>query len=118
MPWTPQDHDRIDESRRVSSGAQAAAAKGTAAGDDRRALAAAAWQGQCAACHGAAGRGDGPNGPAVKAPDLSRADWQERTTDEGIATAIRQGKGMMPKFDLPDATVQALVAQVRGFRAP
>ncbi len=77
-----------------------------------------AWRKNCASCHGVGGRGDGPQGPMVRAPDLSRADWQQNVTDEEIATTIRNGKNKMPKFDLPDQVVAGLVQRVRSFRAP
>lgn len=76
----------------------------------------AAWQQNCAACHGPIGHGDGPNGALVKAPDLTRADWQEKVSDKDIADRIRQGKGLMPKFDLPEETIAGLVARVRASR--
>lgn len=53
----------------------------------------------------------------VAATDLSEPAWQERTSDEQIAAVIRQGKGAMPAFDLPDGTVQGLVKLVRLFHA-
>ncbi len=74
----------------------------------------AAWAQNCAACHGAIGHGDGPNGALVKAPDLTRPDWQAKVTDEEIATRIREGKGLMPKFDLPPETVAGLVVRIRA----
>lgn len=52
----------------------------------------------------------------VKASDLSREDWQSRVTDAEIAGTIQNGKGKMPKFDLPPEVVQALVGKVRSFR--
>lgn len=53
----------------------------------------------------------------ARAPDLSRADWQEKVTDDEIAATIRNGKNKMPKFDLPDQVVSGLVQRVRAFRA-
>jgi hypothetical protein len=50
----------------------------------------------------------------VQAPDLTQSAWQEGATDEQIAQAILQGKGKMPRFDLPPATVAGLVRRVRG----
>lgn len=76
-----------------------------------------AWRKNCAGCHGPAGRGDGPQGAMVRAPDLSRTDWQDKISDDEIAAMIRNGKGKMPKFDLPDQVVAGLVQRVRAFRA-
>lgn len=52
----------------------------------------------------------------VRAPDLSRPDWQANVTDDEIAATIRNGKNKMPKFDLPDQVVTGLVLRVRSFR--
>jgi mono/diheme cytochrome c family protein len=72
------------------------------------------WRQQCATCHGATGRGDGQMGPMVHAPDLSREDWQSQVTDAQIAASIKNGKGKMPRFDVPDPVIQGLVARVRA----
>lgn len=74
------------------------------------------WRQQCSTCHGAFGRGDGQLGPMVKAPDLSTLDWQSKVTDAEIAATIRNGKGKMPKFDVPEPVIQGLVARVRASR--
>jgi hypothetical protein len=52
----------------------------------------------------------------VQAPDLSRAAWQDSVTDEQIGRVILEGKGRMPRFDLPPATVAGLVRRVRQLR--
>jgi mono/diheme cytochrome c family protein len=72
-----------------------------------------AWQQNCTSCHGPLGRGDGPQGQLVHASDLSRPDWQATVTDDQIASTIHQGRGRMPAFNLPDATVARLVALIR-----
>lgn len=109
--WTPQDHDHTEQAGQVAppDGGKV---------DPQQQLAEAAWAQTCAACHGAGGRGDGPNGALVKAPDLTRADWQAKVTDDEIATRIRIGKGLMPANDLPDATIRGLVARIRSMRGP
>lgn len=108
--WTPSDHD--GEQKGVQTGAQGA--KGDAGGTPT--LVEIAWRQQCATCHGQTGKGDGPQGPMFKAADLSREEWQAKTKDEDIASVIRDGKGRMPKFDLPPDVVSGLVARVRSFR--
>jgi cytochrome c oxidase cbb3-type subunit 3 len=110
--WTPADHDGEQKS--------AAAARQGAKGDGGGAvvLVEATWRQQCANCHGASGKGDGPQGPMFKAADLSKEDWQAKVKDEEIAAAITNGKGRMPKFELPDDVVKGLVARVRSFRGP
>lgn len=115
--WTPADHDGEQKSAAGTNGtAPRQGAKGDAGGTPT--LVAVTWQNQCATCHGAQGRGDGPQGPMFKPTDLTQAAWQDRTTDEAIASAIQNGKGRMPRFDLPDDVVRGLVGRVRAFRAP
>jgi cytochrome c oxidase cbb3-type subunit 3 len=108
--WTPTDHDRVEENAKQ----QAAAPKGSSSGAD--ALVEATWKAQCFQCHGPVGRGDGPNGPMVKASDLTSPEWQDKTSDLDIAATIKNGKGKMPKFDLPDPVVRGLVARIRATR--
>lgn len=111
--WSASDHDQTEGSTGQAQGAPRADAATVQAQ-----LVEVTWGRQCATCHGASGRGDGPSGPMVSAPDLTRADWQGRTSDEQIARAILEGKGKMPRFDLPPATVAGLVKRVRQLRAP
>jgi cytochrome c oxidase cbb3-type subunit 3 len=108
--WSASDHD--GEKRSVASGKQGA--KGDAGGTP--ALVEIAWRNQCATCHGPQGKGDGPQGAMFKAADLAREDWQSKVKDDDIAAAIRNGKGRMPKFDLPEEVVRGLVVRVRSFR--
>lgn len=107
--WTPADHDGEKKS---ASGKQGA--KGDAGGTP--ALVEITWRNQCAACHGPQGKGDGPQGPMFKAPDLGREDWQGKVKDDEIAATIVNGKGRMPKFDLSPEIVQGLVTRIRSFR--
>jgi cytochrome c oxidase cbb3-type subunit 3 len=76
-----------------------------------------AWQQNCTQCHGQLGRGDGPRGPMVKATNLSDPAWQTSVTDDQIARAIKEGKGAMPAFKLPDGTIANLVKLVRMMNA-
>ena len=75
-----------------------------------------AWAQTCSACHGPLGKGDGPQGSLVKAPDLTSPEWQAKVTDEEIAARIRSGKGLMPPNDLPDSTIKGLVARIRALK--
>jgi cytochrome c oxidase cbb3-type subunit 3 len=79
-----------------------------------------AWRNQCSTCHGPVGKGDGPQGPMFKAADLSSPEVQDKLQDADIVAAIKNGKGRMPRFDLPDDVVAGLVGRVRAFggRAP
>lgn len=108
--WSASDHDQP-----ASAPGQVSARPGGEGPDPM--LLDMAWRKNCATCHGPAGRGDGPQGSMVRAPDLTRADWQEKVTDDEIAATIRNGKNKMPKFDLPDQVVTGLVQRVRAFRA-
>jgi mono/diheme cytochrome c family protein len=111
--WTPADHDRAEEQANVANGQQAAPVKGDAGGET---LVEITWQQACATCHGRGGHGDGPSGPMVNAPDLTRDDLQSKITDDEIATLIGTGKNRMPKFDLPASVVKGLVGKVRSLR--
>ena len=108
--WSPSDHD--GEQKGAASGKQGA--KSDAGGTP--ALIEITWRQQCATCHGVMGKGDGPQGPMFKASDLSREDWQGKDKDDEIVATIRNGKGRMPKFDLPDDVVRGLVTRIRSFR--
>ncbi|MFO0678400.1 MAG: c-type cytochrome [Polyangiaceae bacterium] len=113
--WTPADHDHSDDKGGAAKAPRKPAAKPE---DENRALAELAWRQQCSTCHGAVGRGDGPQGPMVKASDLTDPAWQAKTNDAQIALAITNGKGRMPKFELSDVLVKALTAHVRSLGAP
>jgi cytochrome c oxidase cbb3-type subunit 3 len=105
--WTAADHDQ-------PSPGQAAQVSGD--GPDPN-LIDLAWQRQCSTCHGPRGRGDGPQGAMVRAPDLTDPAWQDRVTDAQIAEVIRKGRNKMPAFELPDQVVEGLVKRVRAARA-
>ncbi len=114
--WTPADHDRAEEQTSVAKGQQAPPVKGDAGGGGGTSLAEITWQQGCATCHGRGGHGDGPSGPMVNPPDLTREDLQASVTDDDIATIITHGKNRMPKFDLPASVVKDLVAKIRSLR--
>ncbi len=54
----------------------------------------------------------------VGAPNLADPAWQAAATDAQIAAIIRTGRGKMPAFDLPEQTVERLIALVRSFSLP
>ncbi len=107
--WKPEDHDQP-----ASAPGQVTARPGTDGLDPT--LINVAWNNNCRTCHGPVGRGDGPQGPMVRAPDLTRAEWQENISDEEMASIIRKGKNKMPAFDLPDQVVTGLVQRIRSAR--
>ena len=111
--WSPSDHD--GEKKAGSGGKQGERGERGDAGS-APALVEITWRNQCAACHGPQGKGDGPQGPMFKAPDLGREDWQSKVKDEEIAATIVNGKGRMPKFELSPEIVQGLVTRIRSFR--
>ena len=106
--WTPADHDQEPGRPPPANAGPRTDAGGAAA------MVEITWRNQCSTCHGPTGHGDGPQGPMFKAPDLTREGWSPK--DEEIAGAIKNGKGRMPKFDLPDDVVRGLVARIRSFR--
>lgn len=113
--WNAADHDRTEESAKLRAGFQSAGNDPNGKKDDST-LVEISWAQSCQQCHGQYGRGDGPQGPMVKAPDLTRDDWQARVGDAEIAERIRSGKGAMPRFDLPPVVVDGLVARIRAYR--
>ena len=118
--WSPADHHSVDDGRKGA--AQPAAGRDPAEKespeDNVAQLVDLTWRQQCTTCHGASGKGDGQMGPMVKAPDLTKADWQATVSDADMAAIIKNGKNRMPKFDLPDPVIAGLVAHVRGLRQP
>jgi mono/diheme cytochrome c family protein len=74
-----------------------------------------AWQQNCVRCHGRLGRGDGPQGVSLRATDFTNPAWQAAVTDEQLLKSIRDGKGTMPAFPLPETTLRPLVQLVRLF---
>jgi mono/diheme cytochrome c family protein len=112
--WRAADHDHTTNpgAAQVVGGPDAGPAPELAqAGLDEVTL--VAWRQNCVRCHGVLGRGDGPQGRMLNATDLTSRAYQEATDDAKIAATIRQGRGAMPPFPLPDSTVESLVRLVR-----
>lgn len=79
----------------------------------------ALWNVSCAGCHGREGRGDGVSRPpGATLPDLAASAWQDARTDDAIAKAIHDGRGMMPEFGskMHAEAIRALVTHVRSLR--
>ncbi len=108
--WTPADHD--GEKKKL--GNQGPKQQGDAG--DALAFVEITWRQQCASCHGVSGHADGPQAAMFKPPDLTNQEFQAKLEDAQIAAAITNGKGRMPKFELPDDVVRGLVGRVRSFR--
>ncbi len=120
--WTPADHDQpagqAGQAGQPRPPRPPRPAQQKSSPQDGAALAELAWARSCATCHGERGRGDGPQGPMLRAPDLTRAEWQARVTDDDIVQTIRNGRNNMPKFELPPAALDGLVKRIRANRAP
>ena len=103
--WTPADHGG-----EVAASTGRQGTRGDAGGTP--ALVEITWRNQCASCHGMSGKGDGPQGAMFKPPDLT----QSKSDDEALLATIKNGKGRMPKFDVPDDVARGLVLRVKSFR--
>jgi mono/diheme cytochrome c family protein len=114
--WSPTDHDRVDE---TPSGPQQAQQQAPRTAAPLASVAAAGpadvWRSTCAPCHGATGKGDGPAGRALRAPDLTAL--QGRATDEQLANVIKNGRGQMPAYgSFPPELVGGLVKHIRSLK--
>jgi mono/diheme cytochrome c family protein len=84
--------------------------------------AAANWDKNCKACHGAEGKGDTVMGKKLELKDFTDAKYQATFTDAQATKAIKEGikdgdKTKMKAYsDLTDDEVKALVAKVRAFK--
>jgi cytochrome c553 len=115
--WTPRDHHSADDDKMsMRAPKQVDSAPRRGGESDVAQLVDITWRQQCTNCHGATGKGDGQMGALLRAPDLTRTEWQSSVTDGDVAAMIRNGKNRMPKFDLPDPVVQGLVARIRALR--
>ena len=118
--WTPADHDHIEDQLRAAQGTPGGQGQGQSGSDGKQAqmqqMLESVWKSQCSVCHGETGKGDGPQGPMLRARDLTAEDWQASITDGQIAATIRAGKGKMPKFDMPDPILRGLVERIRFYR--
>ena len=72
----------------------------------------------CARCHGRDGRAKGLKAKAVRARNLTDAQWQDRVSDERLFNSINNGKGKMPAYGkkLSEAEINSLVNYVRSLK--
>jgi mono/diheme cytochrome c family protein len=110
--WTPADHRSIDDEKGVAVPNRGPQVKGSETAE----LVDLAWRQQCTQCHGPMGKGDGPTGPMVRAPNLTDPEWQAKTTDADMVAVIKNGKNKMPKFDIPDEVITGLVMHIRQLK--
>jgi mono/diheme cytochrome c family protein len=108
--WTPRDHD--------PDGSTSAEQSPGSSGGDPLAAGRALFMAQCASCHGAEGRGDGPMAAMFRPADLSDPTLQSQRTDDELTRAIVNGKGRMPAFgaQLRPEAVPLLVRLIRSWR--
>jgi len=84
--------------------------------------AAANWDTNCKACHGADGKGQTPMGKKLELKDFTDAKFQATFTDAQATKAIKEGikdgdKTKMKAYsDLKDDEIKDLVAKVRAFK--
>lgn len=111
--WRPSDHDHTDSpsANQVVGGPDGGSPELARHGLNEVTI--MAWQQNCVRCHGRLGRGDGPQGPMTRAIDLGNPDFQRTVSDEQLLASIRDGKGLMPAFPLPEPTLKSLVQLVR-----
>lgn len=72
------------------------------------------FQRNCAACHGALGRGDGPSSSAARPANLADPAVQQRLDQAAFVAVVREGRGVMPGFArLSEAELNALYEHFR-----
>lgn len=73
-----------------------------AAGEETLRAAKTAYERLCASCHGASGKGDGPEAQMyeVKPPDFTDAHMMGEMTDGEIFYKISEGRDPMPTFKM------------------
>jgi mono/diheme cytochrome c family protein len=74
----------------------------------------------CVKCHAADGRANTMRGWLFFAQNLSKAKWQDNSSDSDILETIQDGPGVMPSYadKLSEAEQLALVQAVRDLRQP
>jgi mono/diheme cytochrome c family protein len=84
----------------------------------KRRDAATIFKGECASCHGKDGSAKTFKAKFNGAKDLTKASWQESTSDEHIFNVISNGHGKMPAYGkkLSQAEIQSLVPYVRKLK--
>ena len=72
------------------------------------------YVGQCATCHGPAGKGGVKSGKV----DMTAVAWQSKMSDTAIANVIRSGRPpLMPPFALSQKDLRDVVAHIRTLKA-
>lgn len=70
----------------------------------------ALYEDNCAECHGATGKGEGPAAATLGAtpPDFTQAKFWRNNPDKKIRTAVEDGYGAMPSLDLKSDEIKAI----------
>jgi len=80
------------------------------------------FEANCAACHGADGSANTPQGRKVKARDLRASTLTDAEIERQIrdGSKSKSGSAVMPAFgrDLTDAQIQEAIRTVKSFRPP
>ena len=73
------------------------------------------WNANCLTCHGPSGKGKGPVGPLVGAPDLLTDFYSSGRTDGRIFAVVFHGQGAMPRYGykFSDNDIWSLVNYLR-----
>ena len=84
----------------------------------KRRDAATIYRKECASCHGKDGSAETFKAKFNGAKDLTKASWQESTSDEHIFNVITNGHGKMPAYGkkLSQAEIESLVTYVRKLK--
>jgi mono/diheme cytochrome c family protein len=114
--WTADDHEQPAAAQNNAAAPRPKGSGRAPAGSGELDLVELAWERNCTPCHGQRGRGDGPQGPMLRAPDLTRVEWHEKVSDQEILEVIRKGRNKMPAFDLPPQVLKGLVQRIRTMR--
>ncbi len=115
--WTPADHAHPSDSPSGPVSNQVPAAPVDDGLTPEQRTARTVYLVTCAGCHGAEGRGDGPDrAPVMRLPSFASATWQASLSDEQLVSIITLGRGMMPAFGdrIPPDGVRGLVAHLRS----
>jgi cytochrome c553 len=118
--WTPADHAHPPEST-FGPGEQAPMPPMDDGLTPEQRTARTVYLVACAGCHGAEGRGDGPDrAPIMRLPSFQSAQWQASLSDDQLVSIITLGRGMMPAFGerVPPEGVRGLVAHLRSMAPP
>ena len=75
----------------------------------------ATYKAKCSSCHGATGTPSPGMAKMMGVKPVSDPSVKAMTAPE-MEAIVKNGKGRMPKFDLPDSVVRGLVARIRASR--